>query len=78
MDSSVELLRKRVVDDPYERSELVGKGQRDGHVGEGVDKVCRAVDGIDYKGWGGRQTGGSRGRFFAQEANNEVSCSGRS
>lgn len=57
----VELLRKGVVNDADKGLEFLGKGERDGHVGEGVDKVCGAVDGIDDEGRGGSETGGGRG-----------------
>lgn len=69
MNGGVELLCKGIVDDADERFELVGKGERDGYVGEGVDEVCGTVDGIDYEGWTGRETGRGCGRLFAQEAN---------
>lgn len=69
MNGGVELLRKGIVDDADERFELVGKGERDGHVGEGVNEVGGAVDGIDYESWRGRQTRRGCGRLFAQEAN---------
>lgn len=69
MNGGVELLRKGIVDDADERFELVGKGERDGHVGEGVNEVGGAVDGIDYESWRGRQTRRGCGRLFAQETN---------
>lgn len=43
----VELLRERVIDHSYERDHLVGESEGDGDVGEGVDEVRGAVDGVD-------------------------------
>lgn len=73
MNGSVELLRKRVVDDADEGFELVGKSERNGHVGEIVDEVGSAIDGIDYEGRGRRKTGGGRGRFFPQKSTHKPS-----
>jgi len=47
----VELLGERVIDDSYERHHLVREGERDGDVGEGVDKVRGAVDRVDNECW---------------------------
>lgn len=65
----VELLRERVIDDPYEWHHLVGEGEGDGDVGESVDKVRGAVDGVDDECGRWAQEGGCRRgrRFFAQE-----------
>ena len=43
----VELLREWVIDDSYKWHHFVGEGKGDGDVGEGVDKVRGAVDGVD-------------------------------
>lgn len=64
MNGGVELLRKRIVDDTDEGFELLGKSERDGDVGEGVDEVRGAVDGINDKRRSGRETGFGRGRLF--------------
>lgn len=61
MNGGIKLLREWVVNDADEGFELVGKGERDGHVGEGVDEIRGAVNGIDYEGWRGCETGGGCG-----------------
>lgn len=66
-NGGVEFLREGVVDYANERFAVVGKGERDRDVGEGVYEVGRAVDGVNDECWGVGQAGGGGGRFFAEK-----------
>ena len=59
-DGVVEMLCKRVVDDADEGDEVVGEGEGDGYVREGVDEVGGAVDGVADECRSRGQEGGGR------------------
>ena len=64
MNSVVEMLGERVVDDTDEGFKLVGEGEGDGDVWMSVHEVGGSVYGVDYERWGGSEAARC-GCFFA-------------
>lgn len=57
-DGVVKVLCEWIVDDAHERYEVMRKSERNGNIGESMDEVGGAIDGIADECWSGSQKGG--------------------
>ena len=72
LDGPVEDVEEGVVDDADDGDARYGEAEGDAGVGEGVDEVCRAVDGVDYEGGCVGDFGSRLPGFFAHEGDGWV------